>query len=94
MTFDEIVFICQILWIKNHLSNQVNPKNYPNFTQPVSNSNASSAKNFFFVRGYVTSQIPRFVTPVTATIAQFFAQNQNDIMDLSMFKRQKKTFYP
>ena len=48
MTFDEIVFICQILWIKNQLANQVKPKNYPEFTQPVSNSNASSTNNNFF----------------------------------------------
>ena len=55
MTFDEIVFICQILWIKNQLTNQIKPKNYPNFTQPVSNSNASSTNNNIFpVRGYIT----------------------------------------
>ena len=47
MTFDEMVFICQISWIKNQLTNQAKPKDYPNFTHPVSNSNASPTSIFF-----------------------------------------------
>ena len=59
------------------------------------NSNASSINNnIFFVRGYVAPQITRFTTPIITTIAQFPVQNQNDIMDLSMFKRPKKLFTP
>ena len=34
MTFDEIVFICQILWNKDQLANQAKPKNYPNLPIP------------------------------------------------------------
>ena len=47
MTFDEMVIICQILWIKNQLTKQVRPKNYPNFTHPISapNSNMPSTNN-------------------------------------------------
>ena len=55
ITFDEIVFVCQILWIEDQLTNQIKPKNYSNFTKPVSNSNASSTNNnIFLVRGYIT----------------------------------------
>ena len=73
MTFDKIVFICQTLYIQNQLTNQVIPKNYPNFTQPVSNSNAFSTNNIIFpVRGYITPQFPRFITPVIVTTAQIF----------------------
>ena len=57
MTFDKIVFVYQILWIKTQLTNKVKPKNYPNFTQLVSNSNAfSTNNNIFVVRGYITPQ--------------------------------------
>ena len=97
MTFDKMVFICQILWIKNQLANQVKRKNYPNFTHPVSNSNASPTNNIFFVRGYVTPSVSRFTTPFITTFVQFptFAPtDQNDPMDLSVSKGPKKPFTP
>ena len=94
MTFDEMVFICQVLWIKDQLANQAKPRNYPNFTHPIpaSNSNASSTNNNTFpVRGFVTP----FITittlaqpPITAPI------DQNDPMDLSASRRLKKPFTP
>ena len=64
MTFDEVVIICQILWIKDQLANQARPKNYPNFTHPISapNSNMLSTKNNN-VRGYLTP----FSTTITFT---------------------------
>ena len=40
----------------------------------------------------MTPQIPRFTTPIIATTAQSFAQNQNDFINLSMFKTPKKPF--
>ena len=94
MTFDEIVFICQILWNKDQLANQVNPKNYPNFTHPipVSYSNASSTNNnIFLVRGFVTPFITITIfaqPPVTVPV------DQNDLMDLSAFKGPRKPFTP
>ena len=95
MTFDKIVSICQILWIKDQLTNWVKPKNYPNLTQPVSNSNASlTNNNIFFVCGYVTPQFPRFTTPAIITTAQPSAKDQSDFMDLSTSKRPKKLFIP
>ena len=51
MTFDEVVSICQVLWIKDQLANQAKPKNYSNFFNfiiPVSNSNAFSTNNTNF----------------------------------------------
>ena len=95
MTFDEIVFICQILSIKDKLTNQIKLKNYPNFIQPVSNSNISSTNNnIFLVREYITPQISRFITPVITAIAYFLAENENDFMDLSVFRKPKKLFTP
>ena len=97
MTFDEMVFICQILWIKNQLTNQAKPKNYPSFTHPVSNSNASPTSNIFPVRGYVTPLVSRFTTPLITIFVQspiFAPTDQNDFIDLSVFKRPKKLFIP
>ena len=97
MTFDEMVFICQILWIKNQLANQAKPKNYPNFTHPVSNSNASPTNNTFLVRGYMTPSASRFTTPFITIFAQSPAPapiDQNDPMDLSTSKGPKKLFTP
>ena len=95
MTFDEIIFTCQILWIKDQLANQAKPKNYPNFTFlviPVSNSNASSTNNNNFpVRGYV---IPFTTTTIFAQPPAPAQIDQNDFMDLSTFKRPKKPFTP
>ena len=89
MTFDEMGFICQILWIKNQLANQAKPKNYSNFTHPVLNSNASPTSNTFLVRGYITPFITIFVqSPALVPI------DQNDFMDLSVFKKFKKLFTP
>ena len=95
LTFDEMVFICQILWIKNQLTNQFKPKIYPNFTFsviPVSNSNASSSNNNNFpVRGYMTpfTTITIFVQPPTPALI-----DQGDPMDLSIFKGPKKLLTP
>ena len=97
MTFDKMVFICQILWIKNQLANQVKRKNYPNFTHPVSNSNASPTSNIFFVRGYVTPSVSRFTIPFVTIYVQspvFAPTDQNDCLDLSAFKGPKKLFTP
>ena len=94
MTFDEMVFICQILWIKNQLANQAKPKNYPNFTHPipVSNSNASSTNNNIFpVRGFVTpfTTITTFTQPpVTIPV------DQGDPMDLWVSRGPRKPFTP
>ena len=52
MTFDEIIFIYQILWIKNQLTNQVKPKNYSSFSNfiiLVSNSNVFLTNNTNFL---------------------------------------------
>ena len=95
MTFDEMVFICQVLWTKDQLANQAKPKNYSNFSNPiilVSNSNAfSTNKTNFPVR--------RFLTPVTTTFT--FAQppapapiDLKDPMDLSASKRPRKPLTP
>ena len=94
MTFDEMVFICQVLWIRDQLTNQAKPKNYPNFTHPIpaSNSNASSTNNNTFpVRGFVTpfTTITTFTQPpVTVPI------DQSDPMDLSASKGPRKPFTP
>ena len=94
MTFDEMVFICQILWIKNQLANQAKPKNYPNFTHPISapNSNTPSTNNnTFLVRGFVTpsATITMFASPpVTAPV------DQGDPMDLSVFRGPRKFLTP
>ena len=95
MTFDEMVFICQILWIRDQLANQVKPKNYPNFTQPISNTVSTS--NTFPVRGYVTPSVPRFTTPAITTFAQPFTapqSDQGDPMDLSASRGPRKPFTP
>ena len=95
MTFDELIFICQILWIRDQLANQAKPKNYPNFTHPASNSNASPTNDIFFVRGYVTPSVSRFTTPFITTFVQspvFAPTDQNDPMDLSASKRPRKPF--
>ena len=95
MTFDEMVFICQILWIKNQLANQAKSKNYPNFTHPVSNSNASPTSNIFPVRGYMTLSVSRFTTPSITIFVQspiFATTDQSDPMDLSVSKGPKKPF--
>ena len=67
MTFDELVFICQVLWTRDQLANQAKPRNYPNFTHPIpaSNSNASSTNNNTFpVRGFVTPSVRDLVKEV------------------------------
>ena len=95
MTFDEIVSICQVLWIRDQLANQAKPKNYPNFTQPISNTVSTS--NIFPVRGYVTPSAPRFTTPATTTFAQPLTapqSDQGDPMDLSAFRGPKKPLTP
>ena len=89
MTFDKIVFICQILWIKDQLANQAKPKKYSNFTHPVLNSNASPTNNIFLVRGYITPFITIFVQPPA-----FVPIDQGDPMDLSVFKGLRKPFTP
>ena len=93
MTFDEMVSICQILWIKDQLTNQAKPKNYPNFTLsviPLSNSNASSSNNSKFpVRGYVTPSITTFAQPPAPVPI-----HQGDPMDLSTSKRPRKPLTP
>ena len=93
MTFDEMVFICQILWIRDQLANQVKPKNYPNFTPsviPVSNSNASSTNNYL-VREFVTP----FITITTFTQPPVSVPiDQSDPMDLSISKGPKKLLTP
>ena len=89
MTFDEIIFICQILWIKNQLANQAKPKNYSNFTHPVLNSNASPTSNTFPVRGYITPSITTFVQPPAPVPI-----DQGDPMDLSASKGLRKPFTP
>ena len=97
MTFDEMVFICQILWIKNQLTNQVKPKNYPNITHPVSNSNASPTNNIFPVREYMTPSASRFMTPPITIYVQPPVPapiDQNDLMDLSASKGPRKTLAP
>ena len=97
MTFDEMVFTCQILWIKDQLANKVKPKNYPNFTHSVSNSNASPTNNILLVRGYVTPLVTRFMTPFITTFAQPPTPapiDQNDLMDLSTSKGLQKPFTP
>ena len=93
MTFDEVVSICQILWIKDQLANQAKPKNYSSFSNliiPVSNSNAFSTNNTNF-------PARRFLTPITTTFT--FVQppapapiDLKDLMDLSAFKRPRKPF--
>ena len=95
MTFDEIIFICQILWTRDQLANQAKPKNYPDFTLsviPASNSNASSTNNNnFHVRGYMTP----FITTTTFVQPPAPAQiDQSDLMDLSVFKGPKKPLTP
>ena len=95
MTFDKMVSICQILWIKNQLTNQAKPKNYPKFTHPVSNSNAFSTNSTFLVRGYMTPSISLFTTPFITTFVQPLTPapiDQSDPMDLSVFKRPRKPF--
>ena len=87
MTFDKMVFICQILWIKDQLANQAKPKNYSNLTHPVSNSNVSPTNNTFPVRGYVTPFITTFVQPPALVFI-----DQSDPMDLSAFKGFRKPF--
>ena len=97
MTFDEMVFICQILWIRDQLANQAKPKNYPNFTHPVSNSNASPTSNIFLVRGYMTPSASRFTTPFITIFVHSPASaptDQNDPMDLSAFREPKKCNVP
>ena len=97
MTSDEMIFICQILWIKNQLTNQAKPKNYPNFTHPVSNSNASPTSNIFPIRGYVTPSVSRFTTPFITIFAQspaFATTDQSDPMDLSASRGPKKILTP
>ena len=94
MTFDEVVTICQVLWIRDQLANQVRPKNYPNFTHSISapNSNMPSTNNNN-ARGYLT--------PFSNTIIFTFAQppaivpiDQGDPMDLSIFRGPRKLFTP
>ena len=95
MTFDEMVFICQVLWIKDQLANQAKPKNYSSFSNliiPVSNSNAFSTNNINFLAR-------RFLTPVTTTFIfvqppAFAPIDLKDLMDLSTSKRPKKPFTP
>ena len=94
MTFDEIIIICQILWIKNQLANQAKPKNYPNFTHPISAPNLNTPSmnnNIFPVRGYTTpfNTIVIFAQP--PTIAPI---DQGYPTDLSIFKRPRKLFTP
>ena len=40
----------------------------------------------------MTPQIPRFTTSIIATTAQFFTQDQNDFIDLSVLKKPKKLY--
>ena len=91
MTFDEVVFICQILWTRDQLANQAKPKNYPDFTPfviPVSNSNTSSTNNNNFpVRGYMT---PSTTTTTFVQPPAFVQIDQGDFMDLPVFKRPRK----
>ena len=97
MTFDEMVSTCQILWTKNQLANQAKPKNYSNFTHPVSNSKASPTSNTFPVRGYVKPSASRFMAPFITIFAQPPAPvpiDQSDPMDLSTSKGFKKPLAP
>ena len=89
MTFDEMVSICQVLWIKDQLTNQAKPKNFSSFsTIPIPNSNVFSTNNNNF-------PARRFLTPVTTTF--IFVQppapapiDLKDFMDLSASIRPKK----
>ena len=89
MTFDEMVFICQVLWIRDLLANQAKPKNYSNFTHPASNSNVSPTSNTFPVRGYVTPFITTFVKPPAPVPI-----DRNDPMDLSTSRGPRKPLTP
>ena len=92
-----MVFIYQILWTRDQLANQAKPKNYPSFTHPVSNSNASPTNNILPVRRYVTTSVSRFTTPPITIFVQSpvpAPTDQNDPMDLSAFKGPKKLFIP
>ena len=92
MTFDEIVFICQVLWTRDQLANQAKPKNYPNFTHPISapNSNIPSTNNNN-ARGYLT---PSSTTITFAQPPVIAPTDQGDPMDLSVFKGPRKLFTP
>ena len=92
MTFDEMVFICQVLWIRDQLANQVKPKNYPNFIYFISapNSNILSTNNDN-VRGYLT---PFNTTIIFAQPPVIAPTDQGDPMDLSVFRGPRKVFTP
>ena len=92
MTFDEMVFICQVLWIRDQLANQAKPKNYPNFTHPISapNSNIPSTNNNN-ARGYLT---PFNTTIILAQPPIIALTDQGDPMDLSASKGPRKPFTP
>ena len=89
MTFDKMVFICQILWTRDQLANQAKPKKYSNFTHPALNSNASPTSNTFPVHGYITPSITTFVQPPAPVPI-----DQGDPMDLSASKGLRKLFTP
>ena len=92
MTFDEMVFICQVLWIRDQLANQAKPKNYPNFTHPISapNSNIPSTNNNN-ARGYLT---PSSTTTTFGQPPIIAPTDQGDPMDLSISKGPRKPFTP
>ena len=89
-----MIFICQILWIKDQLANQAKPKKYPNFTHSISAPNShmpSTNNNNFPARGYLTpfnSTITFAQPPATAPI------DQGDPMDLLAFRGPRKLFTP
>ena len=92
MTFDEMVSTCQVLWTRDQLANQAKPKNYPNFTHPISapNSNIPSTNNNN-VRGYM---IPSSTTTTFAQPPAIAPTDQGDPMDLSTSKGPRKPLTP